>query len=103
MERYQGKKVVISGGTSGMELAMAMLLDRDARVLVTGRSKAGLESAQKELGKDAIVFSGDALIDGHRHARLFREGRVRRLRPVFVNAGSSMSSASREHYRGCLR
>jgi NAD(P)-dependent dehydrogenase (short-subunit alcohol dehydrogenase family) len=61
MERYQGKKVVIIGGTSGMGLATAkMLLDGGARVLVTGRSKAGLESAQKELGKDAIVVSSDA-------------------------------------------
>jgi NAD(P)-dependent dehydrogenase (short-subunit alcohol dehydrogenase family) len=62
MERYQGKKVVIIGGTSGMGLATAkMLLDGGARVLVTGRSKAGLESAQKEIGKDAIVVSSDAL------------------------------------------
>src|ERR1700759_3031476 len=61
MERYQDKKVVIIGGTSGMGLATAkMLLDGGARVLVTGRSKAGLESAQKELGRDAIVFSSDA-------------------------------------------
>ena len=61
MERYEGKKVVIIGGTSGMGLATAkMLLDGGARVLVTGRSKAGLESAQKELGKDAIVVSSDA-------------------------------------------
>ena len=61
MERYQGKKVVIIGGTSGMGLATAkMLLDGGARVLVTGRSQAGLESAQKELGKDAIVVSSDA-------------------------------------------
>ena len=61
MERYQGKKAVIIGGTSGMGLATAkMLLDGGARVLVTGRSKAGLESAQKELGKDAIVVSSDA-------------------------------------------
>jgi len=61
MERYQGKKVVIIGDTSGMGLATAkMLLDGGARVLVTGRSKAGLESAQKELGKDAIVVSSDA-------------------------------------------
>ena len=57
MERYQGKKVVIIGGTSGMGLATAkMLLDGGARVLVTGLSKAGLESAQKEIGKHAIVF-----------------------------------------------
>ena len=61
MERYQGKKVVIIGGTSGMGLATAkMLLDGGARVLVTGRSKAGLESAQKELGKGALVVSSDA-------------------------------------------
>jgi NAD(P)-dependent dehydrogenase (short-subunit alcohol dehydrogenase family) len=61
MERYQGKKVVIIGGTSGMGLATAkMLLDGGARVLVTGRSQAGLESAQKELGKGALVVSSDA-------------------------------------------
>jgi len=61
MERYQGKKVVIIGGTSGMGLATAkMLIDGGARVLVTGLSKAGLESAQKELGKGAIVVSSDA-------------------------------------------
>ena len=61
MERYQGKKAVIIGGTSGMGLATAkMLLDGGARVLVTGLSKAGLESAQKEIGKHAIVVSSDA-------------------------------------------
>ena len=61
MERYQGKKVVIIGGTSGIGLATAkMLLDGGARVLVTGRSQAGLESAQKEIGKDALVVSSDA-------------------------------------------
>jgi NAD(P)-dependent dehydrogenase (short-subunit alcohol dehydrogenase family) len=61
MERYQGKKAVIIGGTSGMGLATAkMLLDGGARVLVTGRSQAGLDSAQKELGKGALVVSSDA-------------------------------------------
>lgn len=58
MERYQDKKVVIVGRTSGMGLAtVKMLLDGGARVLVTGRSQGGLESAQKELGKDALVVS----------------------------------------------
>ena len=61
MERYEGKRAVITGGTSGMGLETAkMLLAGGARVLVTGRSPAGLESAQKELGKDAIVVSSDA-------------------------------------------
>ncbi len=59
--KYSGKIAVIIGGTSGMGLATAkMLLDGGARVLVTGRSQAGLESAQKELGKDALVVSSDA-------------------------------------------
>jgi NAD(P)-dependent dehydrogenase (short-subunit alcohol dehydrogenase family) len=61
MKRYEGKTVVIIGGTSGMGLATAkMLLDGGARVLVTGRSKEGVESAEKELGNDAIVVSSDA-------------------------------------------
>ncbi len=61
MERYKDKKVVIIGGTSGMGLATAkMLLDGGARVLVTGRSKPGLESAEKELGKGGVVVSSDA-------------------------------------------
>ena len=61
MERYEAKRAVIIGGTTGMGLATAkMLLDGGARVLVTGLSKAGLESAQKEIGKHAIVVSSDA-------------------------------------------
>ena len=61
MKRYEGKKVVIIGGTSGMGLATAkMLLDGGSRVLVTGRSKEGLESAQNEIGNDAVVVSSDA-------------------------------------------
>jgi len=53
--------VVIIGGTSGMGLATAkMLLDGGARVLVTGRSQGGLDSAQQELGEGAVVVSSDA-------------------------------------------
>ena len=61
MERFEAKRAVIIGGTSGMGLATAkMLLDGGARVLVTGRSQAGLEAAQKEFGTGAIVVSSDA-------------------------------------------
>ena len=61
MERYRGKKVVIIGGTSGMGLATAkLLIDGGARVLVTGLSRAGLDSAEKEIGKHAIVLASDA-------------------------------------------
>src|SRR5260370_11522726 len=61
MNRVQDKKVVSIGGPSRMGLATAkMLLDGGGRVLVTGRSQAGLASAQQELGDGAIVVSSDA-------------------------------------------
>ncbi|MCW6506410.1 SDR family oxidoreductase [Lichenifustis flavocetrariae] len=61
MARYQDKQVVILGGTSGMGLSTAkMLIDEGARVLVTGRSQAGLDSAKQELGTSALVVSSDA-------------------------------------------
>ena len=63
MGQYDGKRVVITGGTSGMGLATAkLLLDQGARVLVTGRTKETLDSARKVLGKDAIVMSSDAMV-----------------------------------------
>jgi NAD(P)-dependent dehydrogenase (short-subunit alcohol dehydrogenase family) len=61
MDRYEGKKAVVIGGTSGIGLATAkMLVDGGARVLVTGRSQAGLDSTQKELGKSGVAVSSDA-------------------------------------------
>jgi NAD(P)-dependent dehydrogenase (short-subunit alcohol dehydrogenase family) len=61
MDRYEAKRAVIIGGTSGIGLATAkMLVDGGARVLVTGRSQAGLDSTQKELGKGGVAVSSDA-------------------------------------------
>ena len=94
MEEYQGKKIVIIGGTSGMGLATAkMLLDGGARVLVTGRSQAGLESAQKELGTDAIVVSSDARSLTEIDALASRvKAEFGTFDLLFVNAGFSIPS-----------
>jgi NAD(P)-dependent dehydrogenase (short-subunit alcohol dehydrogenase family) len=92
MKQYEGKKVVIIGGTSGMGLATAkMLLDGGARVLVTGRSKEGLESAQKELADGAIVVSSDArsLTDLDSLASRAK-GEFGTIDLLFVNAGFSI-------------
>ncbi|BBY84366.1 short-chain dehydrogenase [Mycolicibacterium tokaiense] len=59
---YGGKRVVITGGTSGIGLATAgLLVDGGARVLVTGRTPASLESARAALGPGAIVVESDAV------------------------------------------
>ncbi|MFC9224143.1 SDR family oxidoreductase [Streptomyces hygroscopicus] len=61
MGKYEGKSVVITGGSSGVGLATARLLvDEGARVLITGRSQATLDAARDQLGGNAIAVRSDA-------------------------------------------
>src|SRR5271169_737749 len=92
MDRFKGKTAVITGGTSGMGLATAkMLLDGGARVLVTGRSQAGLESAQQELGEGAVVVSSDARSLTEIDALASRvKAELDTFDLLFVNAGFSL-------------
>ena len=92
MDRYQGKKVVIIGGTSGIGLSTArMLADGGARVLVTGRSQAGLDAAQKELGEGAIAMSSDvgSLTDIEALASRIK-AEFDTIDLLFVNAGANI-------------
>jgi len=89
MGRYGGKCAVITGGTSGIGLATAQLLVQEgARVLLTGRTKASLESSRKLLGDQAAVYESDAssLQDIDQLANRSRElfGQIDLL---FLNAG----------------
>ncbi len=61
MGRYDGKNVVITGGSSGLGLATAQhLVDEGARVLITGRTRETLEDAGRRLGGNAITVQSDA-------------------------------------------
>lgn len=61
MGRYEGKNVVITGGSSGLGLATARLLvGEGARVLVTGRGQDALDAAREQLGGDAVAVRSDA-------------------------------------------
>ena len=87
--QYDGKRVVITGGTSGVGFATArLLLAQGARVLVTGRTKATLDSAGEELGPSAIVMESDtaSLTDIDALADRVRSD-FGALDLLFVNAG----------------
>ena len=61
MPKYAGKRVLITGGTSGMGLATArLLISEGAQVLLTGRTQKTLDSAREEFGDKAIVVESDA-------------------------------------------
>jgi NAD(P)-dependent dehydrogenase (short-subunit alcohol dehydrogenase family) len=91
MGNYDGRNVVITGGSSGLGLATARLFaDGGARVLITGRTQAALDAAREELGGDAVALRSDAAslpdIDALADRVKAEFGTVDAL---FVNAGIS--------------
>jgi NAD(P)-dependent dehydrogenase (short-subunit alcohol dehydrogenase family) len=61
MNRLQGKRALITGGTTGIGLETArQFLEEGARVAVTGKNAANLEAAQHELGSGLLAISSDA-------------------------------------------
>ena len=61
MGRYDGKSVVITGGSSGLGFATAeLLVEEGARVLITGRGQEALDSARERLGENASAVRSDA-------------------------------------------
>lgn len=61
MNRLQGKRTLITGGTSGIGLETArQFLQEGARVAITGTHEERLEAARKELGGEVLVLRADA-------------------------------------------
>ncbi|MET0897776.1 MAG: SDR family oxidoreductase [Mycobacterium sp.] len=92
MSDFENKRVVITGGTSGIGLATAgALIAGGARVLVTGRTPASLENARAALGPGAIVEASDAVsdVDGLVERAAAEFGAVDLL---VLNAGGTVSS-----------
>ena len=88
MARLQGKRALITGGTSGIGFETARrFLQEGARVAITGRNKAALDAARKQLGDVVVVESdaGDAAGQG-KVAEEIRKA-FGQLDVLFVNAG----------------
>jgi NAD(P)-dependent dehydrogenase (short-subunit alcohol dehydrogenase family) len=95
MSRLDGKRCLITGGSSGIGLATATLFKEEgARLLLTGRTPASLERAQQSLGDDVLVLASDAAslsdIDALMH---FAAERLGGLDVLFVNAGVAQAGA----------
>ena len=60
MNKLQGEKAVITGGTSGIGPATAKLfVNKGAHVVIMGRRKKELEEAAQQIGQDVIPIKGD--------------------------------------------
>ena len=88
MPRLQGKRALITGGTSGIGLETARrFMEEGARVAISGHSKQGLEAAFKQLG-DVVMIQSDAA-DAAAQGKVADEIRkaFEQLDVLFINAG----------------
>lgn len=89
MNRFEGKTILVTGGTSGIGLASAERLVREgAHVIVTGSRKASIDKAKSVLGERAHHVLNDAG-DPAAVADLLQQVKAvtPRLDGVFFNAG----------------
>ncbi|MYR28013.1 MULTISPECIES: SDR family oxidoreductase [unclassified Streptomyces] len=94
MSTYDGKKIVITGGSSGIGLAAARLFaEGGGHVLITGRTRSTLDTALEQLGHRAVGVRSDAasLKDIRALADTVR-GRFGAVDALFVNAGVTASA-----------
>jgi NAD(P)-dependent dehydrogenase (short-subunit alcohol dehydrogenase family) len=88
--RFEGKVALVTGGNSGIGLAVARgLVDEGARVVIVGRSAETLERSAAELGAAAraVVADLSRLAEIDRAIAATREFGAGRLDVVFANAG----------------
>ncbi len=89
MNRFSNKTVLVTGGNSGIGLATAIqYANEGARIVITGRDQATLDSAKEQIGAGTIALKNDQgdIQAAKALATLLREQGVT-LDAIFLNAG----------------
>ncbi len=92
MSRLQGKRTLITGGTSGIGLETAkQFLAAGARVIVTGLNPDSIAKAQAELGPEVLVLRADsANVAAQKELAQAVQDHYGQLDIAFLNAGVSV-------------
>jgi NAD(P)-dependent dehydrogenase (short-subunit alcohol dehydrogenase family) len=95
MNRFTGKNVLVTGGTSGIGLAVAQAYAAEgARVVVTGRDEKNLGEAVAQVGAGTVGVRNDASdIAGAQALAAAVAGQGFGLDAVFINAGVAKFAA----------
>lgn len=92
MTRLNGKRTLITGGTSGIGLETAkQFLREGARVIVTGNNPDSIEKAKSALGSEVLVLRADsASVEAQRELADTVKAHYGQLDVAFLNAGVSV-------------
>ena len=103
--KLEGKVAVITGGNSGIGLATAKTFAAEgAYVFITGRRRAQLDAAAKEIGNNVTGVQGDVakLADPDRLYATVK-AKKERIDILFANAGSGELAPLAGDHRGTFR
>lgn len=92
MARLQGKRALITGGTSGIGLESAkQFLNEGARVVVTGVNPDSIAKAKDQLGSEVLVLQADSAdVEAQKKLALDIRDHFGQLDIAFLNAGVSV-------------
>lgn len=103
MKKFNNKIAVVTGGNSGIGYATAKeLIEQGAKVMITGRRKAAVEAAAKELGAVPFIADQSVLDDIDTLVQEVQES-YGKVDILFINAGivgesTLIASASVENF-----
>ncbi|HEX7748553.1 MAG TPA: SDR family oxidoreductase [Bordetella sp.] len=94
MQRFQGKTVLVTGGSTGIGLAAAQAYAAEgAQVVITGRDDTALTAAREQIGRRTLAVRNDASnVESAAELASAIRGAGLTLDAVFINAGMARFS-----------